>query len=191
MIPIGRIKAALFLLLALPVLSLIWRFFSDGLGVNPIETLLDESGQWALRTLLLTLLMTPLRRFLKQAWPIQIRRMLGLYSFFYASLHFIIFVALDKAFYWDEIIDDILERPYIMFGFAALLMLIPLAVTSTNNWIRRLGRNWQRLHRLVYPVAVFTLIHFLLLVKADITEPLIYSLIFVVLMFLRRQKVKL
>lgn len=190
MTSISRIKPAVFLLLALPVLSLIWRFFSDGLGVNPIETLLDESGQWALRILLLTLLMTPLRRFLKKAWPMQIRRMLGLYSFFYACLHFIIFVALDKAFYWDEIIDDILERPYIMFGFAALLMLIPLAVTSTHNWIRRLGRNWLRLHRLIYPIAIFALMHFLLLVKADITEPLIYSVIFVVLMLLRWPRLK-
>lgn len=187
---IVKIKAVAFLLLSLPLLSLIYRFFGGGLGVDPIETLLDETGQWALRILLLTLLMTPLRRFIRRAWPIQLRRMLGLYSFFYAVMHFIIFVALDKAFYWDEIIGDILERPYIMFGFSALLMLTPLAITSTNNWIRRLGRNWSRLHRLVYVIAAFTLIHFILLVKVDLTEPLIYSFIFVILMFLRWGKVK-
>ncbi len=187
---VGQFKAVLALLLALPALSLILRFFTDGLGVNPVETLVDETGQWALRILLLTLAMTPLRRLLKKAWPMRLRRMLGLYSFFYACVHFTLYIALDKFFYWDEIFADILKRPYIMFGFAAFLMLIPLAVTSTNNWIRRLGRRWLKLHKLVYVIAVFTLTHFMLLVKADITEPLIYSFIFLILMLMRVEKQK-
>lgn len=120
----------------------------------------------------------------------RLRRMLGLYSFFYALMHFFIYIILDRGLYWDDIIEDILKRPYIMFGFAALLMLLPLAITSTRNWIRRLGHNWQRLHRLVYVIAVLALLHFLLLVKLDVTEPVIYSLVYVILMFSRIRKQK-
>jgi len=183
-------KGALFLALGLPVAILVWRFFTQDLGVDPVETLINETGEWGLRILLLGLLMSPLRRLLHKSWPLRLRRMLGLYGFFYVCLHLSIYIALDKAFYWDEVIADIIKRPYIMFGFAAFLMLIPLAVTSTRNWIRRLGRNWQRLHRLVYLIAAFALVHFLLLVKADITEPVIYTLLFLVLMLLRVEKRK-
>lgn len=183
-------KLAVFTALALPALLLMIRFVRHDLGIEPVETLLNETGQWALRALLLTLAMTPLRRILQKAWPLRLRRMLGLYSFFYALLHFLIYVVLDRGLYWDDIVDDILERPYIMFGFVALLLLLPLAITSTQNWMRRLGRDWQRLHRAVYVIAVLALLHFYLLVKIDVTEPLIYSLLFLILMLLRIRKRK-
>ncbi|HHI77041.1 MAG TPA: sulfoxide reductase heme-binding subunit YedZ, partial [Gammaproteobacteria bacterium] len=143
------------------------------------------TGDWALRLLLATLAMTPLRRLLHAAWPLRLRRMLGLYAFFYASLHFLIWLVLDQELRWDAILADIAKRPYVTVGFTAWLLMLPLALTSTRAAMRRLGRRWARLHRLVYPTAVLGVLHYLWLVKVDITEPLIYGAILAVLLLAR------
>ncbi|MBM4197280.1 MAG: sulfoxide reductase heme-binding subunit YedZ [Gammaproteobacteria bacterium] len=155
------------------------------LGVNPVETIQDTAGIWALRFLLLTLSMTPLRHATGQAWPLQFRRMLGLFAFTYAAVHFANYLALDRAFDFMEIIPDLTKRPFIMVGAAALLMLLPLAITSTAGWRRRLGPRWIALHRLVYPLTILVCWHFWWQVKKDVTEPLVYSLILASLLGLR------
>lgn len=155
------------------------------LGANPVETIQDTTGIWALRFLLLTLAMTPLRWATGQAWPLQFRRMLGLFAFTYAALHFTNYLVLDRALDFGEILPDIVKRPYITIGFTALMMLIPLAVTSTAGWRRRLARRWVALHRLVYLIAILACWHFWWQVKKDITEPLVYCLILAVLLGFR------
>ncbi|MGD8999723.1 MAG: protein-methionine-sulfoxide reductase heme-binding subunit MsrQ [Granulosicoccaceae bacterium] len=169
------IKPAVFLLCLVPLALLGWQIFADALGPNPVEELLHRSGDWALRLLLLTLTMTPLRRLTGWSGWVRLRRMLGLYAFFYASLHFLIYLWFDREFLWREIIVDIGKRPYITVGFAALLILLPLAVTSTRGWQRRLGRNWARLHQWVYLAGLGGVMHFIWLVKADVREPLMYA----------------
>ena len=141
-----------------------------------------ETGEWTLRFLLLTLMITPLRRLSGKSWLIKLRRMLGLYAFFYACLHFITYIWFDHYFDWVEIIKDIPKRPFITVGFSAFVLLIPLAVTSTNKMMRRLKKNWVKLHRLVYVIAVLGVLHFLWLVKADTLEPLIYAGILLILL---------
>ena len=170
-------KAVLFVVCLVPATLLAWKFFHDQLGANPFEALTRESGEWTLRFLLLTLLMTPLRDILHEAWPLQLRRMLGLYSFFYACLHLMTYLWFDQFFDWQEITKDILKRPFITVGIIAWILLLPLAVTSTNGMMRRLGRNWKRLHRSIYLIAVLGVVHFIWLVKADLREPLIYAAI--------------
>lgn len=147
------------------------------LGVNPIETLTHETGRAALLILIATLAVTPLRRITGQNWLIRLRRPLGLFAFFYAALHFMVYVVLDQFFAWDYIIEDIVERPYITVGFTALVLLVPLAVTSTRGWIRRLGRSWQRLHMLIYPAGVLALLHFYwkLASKSDVRDAIAYG----------------
>lgn len=157
-------------------------------GADPVEFLQDQFGIWALRFLLLTLAMTPLSWALHQAWPIQFRRMLGLFAFTYAGLHFLNYLVLDQGFAWGEIIEDIVKRPFITVGFIALVLLIPLAVTSTAGWRRRLGRRWQTLHRLVYLCAILACWHFWWQVKKDITEPAIYAAILAALLAIRLWK---
>ena len=179
------LKVIVFLAALLPLAWLGYGVFSGNLGVNPIETITRSLGDWALRFLLLTLTVTPLRRLTGWGWPMRLRRMLGLYAFFYALLHLSSYIVLDQFFYWPEIWADMVKRPYITIGMASFLMLVPLAVTSTNTMMRRLGRNWLRLHRLVYPTAAAAIAHYYLLVKADTTEPLIYALILLVLMAMR------
>ncbi len=179
------LKVGLFILALMPLAWLGYRAFSGGLGANPIETVTRELGDWALRLLLLTLACTPLRRLTGQAWPLAFRRMLGLFAFFYTTLHLLSYVVLDQFFYWPDIWADILKRPYITIGMSAWLLLLPLAVTSNRRAIRRLGRNWQRLHRLVYPIAALAVLHFYLLVKADVREPLVYGAVLAVLLLLR------
>ncbi len=179
------LKVGLFILALLPLAWLGYRAFSGGLGANPIETVTRELGDWALRLLLLTLACTPLRRLTGQAWPLAFRRMLGLFAFFYTTLHLLSYLVLDQFFYWPDIWADILKRPYITIGMSAWLLLLPLAVTSNRRAIRRLGRNWQRLHRLVYPIAALAVLHFYLLVKADVREPLVYGGVLAVLLLLR------
>lgn len=175
-------KAVLFVVCLLPATVLGWNFFHDQLGANPFEALTRESGEWTLRFLLVTLLMTPLRNILHQAWPLQLRRMLGLYSFFYACLHLLTYLWFDQFFDWQEITKDILKRPFITVGITAWLLLLPLALTSTNGMMRRLGRNWKRLHRSIYLIAVLGVVHFIWLVKADLREPLIYAAILTLLL---------
>ena len=155
------------------------------LGADPIAELTHASGDWALRFLLATLAMSPLRRLSRWRWPLQYRRMLGLYSFFYACLHFAVYLALDLGGYWAQIFEDIIKRPFITVGFIAWLLLVPLAASSNRAAMRALGRRWGQLHRLVYLIAGLALLHFIWLVKADLSEPLLYLAVFALLMLLR------
>ena len=181
-----RLKPLLFLLLLLPLLLLVQRGFTGQLGANPVETITHETGLWALRLLLLTLAVTPLCRLSGiNAW-VRLRRMIGLYSFFYALLHFTTYALLDHAFDMAAILADVLKRPYITFGFIAFLLLIPLAATSSNRIMRKLGgQRWKRLHRLVYLCGLGGVLHYLWLVKADTLSPLIYLALFLILMLFR------
>ncbi|MGI9308671.1 MAG: sulfite oxidase heme-binding subunit YedZ [Gammaproteobacteria bacterium] len=155
------------------------------LGANPVETIQDECGIWGLRFILLTLAMTPLRLILGAAWPLRLRRMLGLFAFFYASLHFLNYLILDQGLEIGAIVEDIIERPFITIGAASILLLLPLAITSTAGWRRRLGRRWIKLHRAVYVVGILVCWHFWWQVKQDISEPLLYVTILVVLLGIR------
>lgn len=175
-------KPLIFSLSLLPVLMLIVNAFSDGLGANPVETITHSTGEWGLRFLLITLAVTPVRRLSGWQWLQRFRRMLGLFAFFYVCLHFATYLVFDHFFDVATIWDDVLERPYITVGFIAFLLLIPLAITSTKSMMRRLGRHWQRLHRLVYPIAVLGVLHFLWLVKADLREPLLYAAVLALLL---------
>jgi sulfoxide reductase heme-binding subunit YedZ len=176
------IKPSIFIIALLPVFYLIWGIFSDALGANPIETVIRDLGEWALRFLLITLSISPLRRLMGMAQLLRLRRMLGLYVFFYACLHLNIYLWLEQSFDWWEIWLDIVERPFITIGMLSFILLVPLAVTSTRAAIRKLGKNWLRLHQLVYPIAIFAVLHFWWLVKVDTQEPLIYALILTLLL---------
>lgn len=174
------IKPLVFVVCLLPLVGLAVGAFGIGgasLGADPVARLLHELGEWALRLLVITLAITPLRFIFGQPWLIGLRRMLGLFGFTYVLLHFLVWLTLDQGLYWGGILTDIGKRPFITLGFAAFLMLIPLAVTSTNKMMRRLGRNWQRLHRLIYVIVPLGVWHFYWLVKKDVTEPLIYAAI--------------
>lgn len=179
------LKPALFITCLIPVLLLVRGVFNDGLGTNPVETMTHETGRWALRFLLITLCITPLRRILHQPWLIKFRRMLGLYAFFYACLHLITYVWFDQYFDWSEIILDIPKRPFITIGFAAFLLLLPLVITSTNAMRRRLKKRWLTIHKLVYIIPILVIIHFIWSLKADYSEPFMYATIFVLLMLMR------
>jgi sulfoxide reductase heme-binding subunit YedZ len=178
-------KPLVFLLCLLPVgwlLAGLAGWPAADLGANPIEKIQDTLGIWGLRFLLTTLAVTPLRELL--GWPrlLGFRRMLGLFAFFYVSMHFLFYLLVDQSLDWRVLLEDIAKRPFITVGFSALLLLIPLAVTSTKRAMRRLGRRWQRLHRLVYPAAILACTHFYWQVKADIREPLVYILVLAVLL---------
>ncbi len=174
-----------FLACLVPMGYYTWAVFADQLGANPIEVVTRAAGEWALRLLWLTLLMTPLRRWWAWAWPIRLRRMLGLYSFFYATVHLLLYLWLDKFFMWPEIGADILKRPFITMGMLSWLLLLPLAFTSNQLAIRRLGKRWRSLHRLVYPIAGLVILHFFWLVKADVLQPLIYLGLLALLLWVR------
>ncbi|MDH5179804.1 MAG: sulfoxide reductase heme-binding subunit YedZ [Gammaproteobacteria bacterium] len=178
-------KPTVFILCLLPFAWQVWLLLNDSLGANPIEAFTRHSGEWGLRFLLITLAMSPLRRVLQQAWPLRIRRMLGLYAFFYVCVHLLSYIVLDQFFDWREILADIIKRPFITIGMTAFLLLIPLAVTSNRYMMAKLGKNWQRLHRLVYPIAVCGVVHYFWLVKADYYWPTIYAVILVVLLMWR------
>ncbi len=180
------IKPALLVISLVPLAVLIQKGLNNDLGANPVETINRFTGDWVLRFLLVTLAVTPLRRLFGWNALLRYRRMLGLFAFFYACLHFLSYAWLDQYFVLADIIRDVAKRPYITVGFACLLMLIPLAATSTNAMIRRLGaRRWQALHRLVYLIGVGGILHFLWLVKSDLREPLIYGAILAVLLGFR------
>lgn len=181
----------LFLLCLLPLARLLALGASGGLGANPIEFITRSTGTWTLVGLLLTLAVTPLRRLTGWSRLVRYRRMLGLFAFFYASLHFVTYLWLDQFFDPAAIVRDIVKRPFITVGFAAFVLLIPLAATSTKAMMRRLGRNWQRLHRLVYPIALLGVLHYLWLVKKDLTEPLIYGAVLAVLLAARLPRLTL
>lgn len=170
------IKPPVFLLCLAPLAYLVWTAFHNGLGANPIEAITHSTGTWALVLLSVTLSMTPLRRMLNQNWLIRFRRMFGLFAFFYGCLHVATYVWLDKSFDLSEMIKDVYKRPFITAGFTALLLMVPLAVTSTSGMIRRLGgKRWQMLHRLVYLSAIAGAIHYYWLVKSDETVPLRFA----------------
>ena len=189
-------KPLIFALCLLPLAQLAWGLFFGALQPNPVEALLHGTGDpveallhgtgdWALRLLLVTLAVTPLKRITGWRRPMLWRRMLGLFSFFYAVLHFTIWLVLDRELLWSEIVVDLTKRPYIVVGFTAFLILLALAATS-NTWsMRRLGKGWQKLHRLVYLAALLAILHYWWLVKADVREPLIYLGVFGLLMALR------
>jgi sulfoxide reductase heme-binding subunit YedZ len=190
------IKVGIFMAALVPLGLLLWRFFgahpSDmttwgaGLGANPIEAIEHGTGDWTLRFLLITLSITPLRKLLHVPSLIKFRRMLGLFAFFYGCLHFTTYIWLDKFFNLHEMLADIAKRKYITVGFTGFVLLIPLAVTSTAGWIRRLGgKRWQALHRLIYICGILGVIHYLWLVKADIREPLEYAAVLALLLLYR------
>jgi len=168
-----------------PLLALAAGVATDSLGADPVEALTHETGQWALRFLLLTLAVTPARRWLGWTWLAPHRRTLGLLAYLYALLHFGVYVVFDLGLDPGELATDVLERPFITVGFASLVLLTPLALTSTRRAIRRLGRRWRTLHRLVYAAVVGAVVHFYWSVKADVTEPLVYAGIAATLLLLR------
>ncbi len=180
---IVRIKAVLFVVCLMPLGLLVWRGFNGGLTANPVEFITHTTGWWTLAFLLITLSVTPLRRLLDIPWLLRLRRMLGLYAFFYASLHFLTWLVVDQFFDWNSIVKDVIKRPYITVGFSAFVLLLPLAATSTNAMVRRLGAaRWQVLHRAVYVIAILGVVHFWWLVKKDIREPLAFALVLAVLL---------
>jgi sulfoxide reductase heme-binding subunit YedZ len=155
------VKPTLFAVCLLPFALIIWRVLDGSMGPNPVEAITHDTGDWALRLLLATLAVTPLRRLTGWAWLTRLRRMLGLFAFFYAVLHFSTYLWLDQFFDWQAIVADIAKRPYITVGFAALVLMLPLAVTSTKGWIRRLGPRWKELHRAIYAIGVLAVLHYL------------------------------
>jgi sulfoxide reductase heme-binding subunit YedZ len=195
---IATVKAVVFVLCLLPLAWLVAGFCADVLsinplglpeeilGANPIETIIRDLGDWALRFILITLTVTPLRKLTGMHWLIRLRRMLGLYAFFYALLHFNIYLGLDQSYDWIEIAKDILKRPFITIGMLTFMLLIPLAVTSNNAAIKAMGgKAWQRLHQLVYPLSVCAVLHYWWMVKLDTTQPAIYAGLLSILLMVR------
>ena len=183
---IAWIKAAVFVLALCPLARLAVGAFAGALGANPIEAITRSTGTWTLSFLLITLCVTPLRKLTGWNWLLRLRRMLGLYAFFYAVLHFITYVWLDQFFDLGAMVKDVVKRPFITAGFTSFLLLVPLAATSTSALVKKLGaKKWLALHRLVYAVGVGGVIHYWWLVKRDITQPAVYAAVLVVLLGLR------
>lgn len=183
------VKPTVFVFCLMPLAWIVVRALTGGLGANPIEAITRELGDWALRFILIALAVTPIR--VMTGWSIvgRLRRMLGLYAFFYVVLHLSSYVGLDQFFFWSGIWQDIVKRVYITLGMVAVLMLLPLAITSTDKMIKRVGaRRWRKLHRLVYPAAILGVIHFFMMIKADYTEPAIYAIILAGLLSFRIYK---
>jgi sulfoxide reductase heme-binding subunit YedZ len=176
------IRTVTFLAALAPLGWLIRAALGGGLGANPPSAIIDHTGEWSLQILLLTLLVTPLRRLTGWGWPGRIRRMLGLFAFFYAVVHFAAYAVFDFGLRLGPILADLVSRPFITVGFIALLGMVPLAATSTDGAMRRLGRWWPRLHLLIHPVAVLSVAHYYLLVKADIRAPITYALLLALLL---------
>jgi len=182
------VRSGVFLAALAPLAYLLLRGFNGALGANPVEAILRSLGTWTLVLLLVTLSITPLRWLTGWNWLLRLRRMLGLFAFFYAVLHVTAFVWLDHWFEWADIVADVAKRPYLTFGFVAFVLMLPLAATSTNAMVRRLGaRRWQRLHRLVYAIGVLGVLHYWFhkLAKNDLAEPMIYAVVLGVLFAVR------
>jgi sulfoxide reductase heme-binding subunit YedZ len=179
-------KVALFLICLIPFAELVWRIFTSNLGANPVEFLQHATGDWTLRFLVFTLCITPFRKLLKLPDLIRFRRMLGLFAFFYVCLHFLTYLGPDQSFDLAAMWKDVYKRPFITVGFLGFVLLIPLAITSTKGWIRRLGgRRWQMLHRSIYVTAVCGVIHYYWLVKSDVRKPLFYGALVAILLLWR------
>ena len=179
------IKRLIFILGLWPLLSISIHIFQDSLGANPVEFIERHFGKWTLIFLCLTLSMTPLRRITNISQWILYRRMLGLFVFFYASIHLLCYIGLDYHFAWIDIKNDIIKHRFVLVGFLGWILLLPLAITSSDKMIRRLKTNWKLLHRLIYVIAILGVLHFIWLVKKDLTEPLIYAAIISILLILR------
>jgi sulfoxide reductase heme-binding subunit YedZ len=170
----------------LPAAWVVVRFLSDRLGANPIAEAMNQLGFWTLTLLLSTLACTPLKIIFGWNWPLTVRRMLGLITFSYASLHLLVYVVLDQGLDWDEIVKDIVKRKFITVGFLAFLLMLPLALTSTNKMVKRLGfPRWKRLHRLIYLAGAAGVVHFIWRVKADLLQPLVFAGVLVLLLAVR------
>ncbi len=183
---LGFTKIAIFLAALIPLERLLWKALHDGLGANPIEVITHATGDWTLILVLTTLSITPLRRITRQYWLIGVRRMIGLFAFFYGTLHFLTYIWLDKFFNIHEMLKDIAKRPFITVGFSAFVLMIPLALTSTAWSIRRLGgKNWLRLHRLIYCTGILAVVHYYWLVKADVRKPIEYGVVLSILLVYR------
>ncbi len=178
-------KVVVFILCLLPLVNYSVGIINDSLGANPIEFITRGLGEWGLRFLLITLSLSPIRMITHKGNILRLRRMLGLFSFFYVSLHLITYIWLDQFFDWNEIWIDIVKNPFITAGMLAYFLLIPLAVTSTNKMMRRLRHNWKHLHKLIYLITGLGVLHFFWLVKADLREPIIYLVIFLFLLLFR------
>lgn len=187
-------KAAVHALALTPLAILAWQFYdvwqngSEALGADPVAEIEHRTGLWALRFVMIALAVTPLRQLTGQAVLLRFRRLLGLYAFVYATLHLGVYLGLDLRGYWTQVFEEIVKRPYITVGFAAWLLLLPLAITSTQGWMRRLGRRWGQLHKLVYAIGVLAVLHFWWLVKSDVREPLLYAAILAALLGWRAWK---
>lgn len=182
---LGWVKAGVFAACLVPLARLVHGAAAGTLGANPIEFITRSTGWWTLFLLAVTLAVTPVRRFSGANWLLRLRRMLGLFAFFYALAHFITFVWFDHWFDAREIVKDVIKRPFVTAGFAAFLLLVPLAATSNNAMVRKLGRHWPRLHRLAYAIAVLGVLHFWWLVKRDLTEPVIFAVVVAALLGFR------
>ncbi|NOY67640.1 MAG: sulfoxide reductase heme-binding subunit YedZ [Gammaproteobacteria bacterium] len=182
------LKPVVFLICLIPFAYLLTGVFTENLGANPVEYLARSTGDWSLRFLLIVLAVTPLRRITGWRFLIKLRRMLGLFAFFYVTVHLLVYAVLDLTLDWSFLLEDILERPYITIGFTAWVLLIPLAVTSTNRMMRWLGKRWKTLHKLVYLIGLLGVIHYWWLIKKDLQEPIIYATILFVLLAMRVNK---
>jgi sulfoxide reductase heme-binding subunit YedZ len=171
-------KVPVFVLCLVPLGILLWRGFHNDLGLNPVEFVEHATGDWILRFLVITLAITPLRKILHLPQLIRFRRMMGLFAFFYACLHFSTWLGVDRSFNWHDVLDDVAKRPFITVGFTGFVLMIPLAITSTAGWIRRLGgKRWQLLHRAIYLSGIAGVIHYYWLVKSDVRKPLEYAIV--------------
>jgi len=182
---IPALKVFIFLLALWPFVDITWDAINNRLGANPLQTLHYRTGDWTLRFLLISLSITPLRKWANWTLLQRFRRMMGLYAFFYASLHFSVWLILEQSLRWDLIIEDTQKSPYVLVGMLAWFILLPLAITSTKGMMRRLGKRWKKLHQLIYPCSVLAILHFVWLVKADFDEPLIYGFILLALLLSR------
>ena len=179
------IKPLVFLAALIPLAILVWNATHDNLGVDPAKALVDFLGLWALRFLWMTLAITPLRRLTNQNWLLRLRRMLGLYAWFYATMHVTGYFVFLLQLKWADLIDDIIKRPYILVGFVAFVLLLPLGLTSFNYAIKKLGKNWQKLHQLIYVIAVLAIIHFYWLARSNIGQQVAYGAILIMLLLIR------
>ena len=176
------VKPVIFFMALIPFIWLLLKVFQNDLGPDPAQALSIETGEWTLRFLLLTLAITPFRQIFRMVEIARIRRMIGLFAFFYASIHFLSWMAFILGFRWLAIAEELVERPYITVGFLAYVILFLLGVTSTNSMVRRLGKNWKRLHKFVYAASILAIVHLLWILRTDVTEAVIYGVLLAILL---------